>query len=80
MNQVRYAIVPVTGAHADAEAIKAYLPSNYQVVGTVPNDIDGQSVIIAGTDRAGWTLDDYVIPRLASGLIWATELVTKESK
>ena len=23
--------------------------------------------IIAGEDRAGWTLDDYVLPRLASG-------------
>lgn len=30
--------------------------------------------VIAGEDKAGWTLDDYVKPRYASGLIWATEI------
>jgi hypothetical protein len=34
-----------------------------------PGEID-----ITGTDQAGWTLDDYVIPRLASGLIVAKEV------
>ena len=29
---------------------------------------------IAGRDVAGWTLDAYVIPRLASGLYFATEI------
>jgi len=29
--------------------------------------VDGQAVI-GGRDAVGWTLDAYVIPRLASGL------------
>jgi hypothetical protein len=47
--------------------VQAYLPANY----TATED-DG-TIVIEGTDSAGWTLDDYVIPRLASGLIWARE-------
>jgi hypothetical protein len=31
-------------------------------------------VIIAGTDYAGWTLDGYVLPRLASGLMFGEEV------
>jgi hypothetical protein len=53
----------------DASVIAAYLPGNYRVLGTV----DGQKVI-AGRDRAGWTLECYVIPRLASGLYLASEI------
>jgi hypothetical protein len=30
--------------------------------------------VIQGEDNAGWTLDDYVIPRLASGLHFAKEI------
>jgi hypothetical protein len=48
---------------ATAKKVAAYLPDCYSVVGT--ND-DG-SVAISGEDVAGWTLEDYVIPRLASG-------------
>jgi hypothetical protein len=66
----RYAIVR---GGATAEVVARYLPSNYQVVGT----IEGGSVIIAGYDSAGWTLDDYVIPRLGSGLYSAIELEEK---
>lgn len=62
----RYAIVNATAASVDP-----YLPHNYRVVGPVSVAV----VIIAGNDDAGWTLDDYVIPRLASGLIFAKELV-----
>lgn len=32
------------------------------------------AVLIGGVDKAGWTLDDYVIPRLASGLHFAKEV------
>ena len=40
-----------------------------------PTVYDEPEVItIFGTDSAGWTLDDYVIPRLASGMIYATEV------
>ena len=59
----------------DAKQLWAYLPENYRIIG---GDIGwpGKPVyVIAGTDEAGWTLADYVIPRLASGLIFATELV-----
>lgn len=61
---MRYALVA-----SDADEIAAYLPSNYRILGAV----DGQTVI-AGRDQAGWTLEGYVIPRLASGLYFATEI------
>jgi len=53
-----------------AEAVAAYLPSNYQVVGYTA---DG-AVLVYGHDNAGWTADDYVIPRLASGLYSAKRI------
>lgn len=49
--------------------IQAYLPRNY----TVLMGPDGNWLIV-GYDSAGWTLDDYVIPRLASGLHFAEEI------
>jgi hypothetical protein len=55
----------------DRDEIAQYLPANYHVV---HQDLNGQGVLIVGVDNAGWTLDDYVIPRLASGLIAATEV------
>jgi hypothetical protein len=61
---MRYALVA-----GRSEQIAAYLPDNYQVLGSV----DGQTVI-GGRDAAGWTLDAYVLPRLASGLHFATEI------
>jgi hypothetical protein len=61
---MRYALVA-----GRSEQIVAYLPDNYQVLGSV----DGQTVI-GGRDAAGWTLDAYVLPRLASGLYFATEI------
>ncbi len=63
---MRYA--EISGGEPDVVA--TYLPSNYEVVG-----VAGNKVIIAGTDDHGWTLDDYVLPRLASGLRIGTELV-----
>lgn len=54
--------------------VQSYLPSNFEAryfedatLGTV--------ILIEGFDRAGWTLDGYVIPRLASGLIVAKEVI-----
>jgi hypothetical protein len=41
--------------------IKRYMPSNYAAF-TWGNDI-----IVEGEDVAGWTMNGYVIPRLASG-------------
>ena len=59
-------------------AIAAYLPRNYAVVDTVRDPTDQTSTrwgtLIEGTDNAGWTLDGYVLPRLASGLYFGKEI------
>jgi hypothetical protein len=51
------------------EVVERYLPHNYKVV-----EVTAKTITISGVDNAGWTLDDYVIPRLASGLIYAEEV------
>lgn len=65
----RFAIVK--GAR-DMYEVKAYLPENYQVIYWCK-----EGVIIAGKDNAGWTLDNYVIPRFSSGNMGCRELVAK---
>lgn len=55
---------------ANADTVARYLPGNYDVDQQV-----GEDVLISGSDQAGWTLDDYVIPRLLSGMIRCTEYV-----
>ena len=65
----RRAVVLRRNGKPDWGEVEAYLPRNYQVLGETPG-----AVLIEGTDNAGWTLDDYVIPRLASGLITAREI------
>lgn len=62
----RYALI----SNGNEKQIARYLPDNYTVTRVLP---DG-SVLIAGEDHAGWTLEDYVIPRLASGLYWTEEI------
>lgn len=52
-------------------AIAAYLPARYKVV-----EVTEDSTIIEGEDFCGWTLDDYVIPRLASGWYFAEEVTS----
>lgn len=64
----RYAVIKGKG-HDALEAVRRYMPSNYTA------DSDGGAIWIHGTDSAGWTLDGYVIPRLASGLYFAKEVV-----
>jgi hypothetical protein len=68
MTTTRVALVKST----DVEAIARYLPSNYTV-----RSSDELGTVIAGTDSAGWTLDGYVLPRLASGLYFGTEITEK---
>ncbi len=58
--------------HDQLEQIQAYMPGNYDAVALVFPD-DTQFILIVGEDVAGWTMEDYVIPRLASGLHFATE-------
>ena len=60
-----------TGNH---ETVARYLPSNYEVIGH-----DADTTTIAGQDNAGWTLDGYVIPRLASGMFFAQEIEQEAS-
>lgn len=70
---MRYAIV--TADAGRGEQIRAYLPDNYRLVGRTP--IGGSNrvrFLIAGRDLMGWTLDDYVLPRLASGMYYGEEV------
>jgi len=53
----------------EVDMIRRYLPSNYVAFTW------GKDVWIEGNDVAGWTMDGYVIPRLASGNIVASEMV-----
>lgn len=48
--------------------VQDYLPSNYSAY-----PYTKETIRIKGYDRFGWTLDEYVIPRLRSGLMVATE-------
>lgn len=76
----RYALV-----HGTAAQVAPYLPGNYDVLAEGESDgyIDlpnggcfppGAYTVIGGRDNAGWTLDAYVIPRLASGLYATHEI------
>ena len=56
------------------ERVRAYLPESYKVA---YNSLTKQ-FMITGKDVAGWTMDDYVIPRLASGLVFIEEIVEEE--
>jgi hypothetical protein len=63
----RTAVIKATNPHV----VAAYLPANYTV------DFDrstADNTVISGEDVAGWTLDDYVLPRLASGLHFGQEV------
>ena len=68
---IRYAVI--TRAR-DAKQLWAYLPENYKIISGDLGPPGKPIYLIAGRDSAGWTLDDYVIPRLASGLIFAKEI------
>lgn len=82
---IRYALLY---GMRDASQVAVFLPSNYSVAGEAVErhekfstaHADGRQyderfvVVIAGRDQAGWTLDGYVIPRLASGMIFGREI------
>lgn len=55
---VRIAIVK-----GDVNVIRKYMPSNYDA----EQLFDTEWVMIHGFDVAGWTMEDYVVPRLGSG-------------
>jgi len=62
---IRYAVV----RDDNIDRVSRYLPENYKVIRRVP-----EGLLIQGRDHHGWTMDKYVIPRLASGLIFAEEV------
>ncbi len=49
--------------------IDAYLPRLF----IVREDPHGDHAVVAGTDSDGWTMTEYVLDRLASGLIFPVE-------
>lgn len=54
-------------------SVAAYLPHNYRAE-HMTSDEEGAYVLVTGTDDHGWTMDDYVIPRLQSGLYGVREI------
>ena len=72
--KLRFALVQ---NEIDIDRVEPYMPGNYQVKHfalQLPDGEIAEHLIIIGTDVAGWTMDEYVIPRLASGLIFAEEI------
>jgi hypothetical protein len=67
----RTAFIARRGLVPTRETVEAYLPKRYAVAAETR-----KLVVIRGTDYAGWTLEEYVIPRLWSGLITAREMGT----
>jgi hypothetical protein len=81
----RYAIVRNARTRREAEA---YLPDNYEIVAELieretrfscvaPDGVEAKDktvFVIEGEDSHGWTMEDYVIPRYASGLTWVEEI------
>ncbi len=61
---------PLRNIEEFLDRVRAYMPDNYKVS---YNSLTKQ-FMITGHDVAGWTLDGYVIPRLASGLVFAEEI------
>lgn len=72
---MRYAKIIKRPRLADnAEQIARYLPDNYKIRGETD-----EFFVIEGEDNAGWTMDAYVLPRLASGLVWGQEIDEDEA-
>lgn len=60
------------GLGADLDTVRSYLPTGYSAT------LRGERIYIVGDDDAGWTLTEYVLPRLASALIAAHEIAVSE--
>ncbi len=72
---VRFAVA----AGRSRKEVEQYLPANYELVSDHDADPEGRikNCVIQGRDDHGWTLDDYVIPRLASGNIGCREFQSR---
>ena len=73
MNSTRYAIRYSTLPVEEARVMARYLPCCYTCRPVVTPD-HGNAVLVEGVDIAGWGMDTYVLPRLASGLYFAREV------
>jgi len=63
----------IVAGHSDLDTIRKYLPRGYSAKSI--GKADGvERILIEGYDDHGWTLHEYVIPSLASGLICAKEV------
>jgi len=67
----RYALI--SNARTGKE-VAAYLPDNYKITNDETGLYFDGEIFVEGEDVAGWTLDAYVIPRLASGNLVAKEM------
>lgn len=68
---IRTAVISRKDGTPDRETVEAYLPGNYKILAVLPD-----RVFITGTDCAGFTLD-ALKDRMASGLIFATEITNE---
>lgn len=64
--EVKTCYVPRVDAKPSRREVEAYLPRNFFIT-----NCSDEQIVIKGMDNHGWTLEDYVIPRLGSGLISA---------
>ena len=72
----RVAHITIDAGHSSSlslDYVQRYLPSNYSAVEYVGPDGE-ETIQIRGRDNAGWTMDGYVIPRLASANVYAREV------
>jgi hypothetical protein len=58
-------------ATGKSKSVAQYLPNNFKVLGRT---LDNTGTIIVGVDDHGWSLDQYVIPRLGSAMIHCEEV------
>jgi hypothetical protein len=74
MPTTRKAIVTNSSDRTDRllERTQRLLPSNYTA------EQVGEDIVITGQDSAGWTIEDYVQPRLASGGIYFREIEVED--
>jgi hypothetical protein len=57
--------------------VEAYLPGRWRIDGHVTTNLDGRPMVttlVSGADYAGWTVEEYLVPRLASGLYTSVEV------
>ena len=74
---MRFALHYAADARTVRDKIAHYLPSNYAA--TTVMAPHGPAVLIFGEDHAGWTMDGYCLPRLASGWYSAQEISEAEA-